>query len=134
MSTAIIMFSSGATGIPKGIVHTYRNMASLVSYYSERAKPNVRFMFINPMVNSGGTSIAISATVGHSCILTTSDFSEDNLLDAIHEFKVRFYRVSSNLRRTMIVSIATDNQHVSNPDRLALSPSEPARFRCEQRF
>ena len=46
-----------------------------------------KYLFINLMINSGGMTIALLSTVGHSQAFTMSNLNDENLLKAIDTVK-----------------------------------------------
>jgi len=86
-SLAWLMYSSGTTGIPKGIVHTHRTMTAYIHNHSKKPTPGVKILFINYMINSGGNLIILSSTASHRHTFVLSDFHDEDLLKAIDEVK-----------------------------------------------
>jgi len=82
-----LMYSSGTTGVSKGIVHTQATILRLLGQDHVRFYANRRVVFINYMINAGGMLWAVLFTTGHGQITCMSDFSDEKLLPAIHQVR-----------------------------------------------
>ncbi|XP_046656300.1 4-coumarate--CoA ligase 1-like [Daphnia pulicaria] len=87
-SMAWLAYTSGTTGLAKCVVMPHKTVVGSLS----RFKPSdnqvgTKFLFVNPMNNTYGLSLLLGMTLGCRDIYCLSDFSEDNLLSAIQQFK-----------------------------------------------
>ena len=115
-SMAWLTHSSGTTGIPKTIVHPYKNISKLVTFYRwvteyfniyfifrlkfmskvlviffsyrNRFCPQRKFLFMNNMFYPSGIFMCVATAVSHTQSYTLSNYSEESFLAAIDEVKV----------------------------------------------
>jgi len=80
---AWLMFSSGTTGEPKGIVQTHRTLILLLETRKLMPTPGLTALFINYIINSGGVSICLLFSLAHINMVTISNYDDFNLLETI---------------------------------------------------
>lgn len=82
--TAVIMYTSGSTGLPKGVVISHANLVSAVSAMSSRINPKIRendiYVGYLPLAHvlelvAENCVLAYGASIGYSSPLTLSDQS-----------------------------------------------------------
>lgn len=57
-----------------------------------------KFLFINPMVNSGGMTMTAMFSVAHAELYVVSKWSDEALLEAIDSVKVIRYSIFNNMK------------------------------------
>lgn len=144
-SMAWLTYSSGTTGIPKTIVHPYKNISKLVTfyrcvignfnilyisiencgfkvlaifYYRNKFCPQRKFLFMNNMFYMSGIFMCVTTAVSHTQSYTLSNYSEESFLAAIDEVKVSLCCPISDLNLVEHEFYSIPN----SPIKLAVSP------------
>ena len=80
-----IIYSSGTTGIPKGIVHTHysRHEAALGLMAALRVRPDSNGLISTPLCSNGSWSVFLSCFASGAPVTILRDFSVEGLLAAI---------------------------------------------------
>lgn len=90
---AVIPYSSGTTGVPKGVMLTHRNlvanMLQLVASYDGRITEKDVTLGLLPMFHAYGLIVVtlVGAYIGTTCVVMTQ-FVFEKLLQAIQEYKI----------------------------------------------
>lgn len=82
---AVMVFSSGSTGQPKGICHSYRTLNALIDH-SCLLYPSGIDLFSVPMAGLGGLQMLLSALVLRKTTRILVSSRPDQIVDAIHSY------------------------------------------------
>lgn len=84
-SEAVMIFSSGSTGQPKGICHSYQTLNALIDH-SCILYPSGIDLFSIPMAGLGGLQMLLTALVLGKPTRILASSSVDQIVDAIHSY------------------------------------------------
>jgi len=88
-STALIMFTSGTTGKPKTVVHSFETLTSSlkISLGFLDYQNNERWLASLPFYHIGGFQIFIRAFLTGSSVILPDEIKNESLLNAMYEFR-----------------------------------------------
>ncbi len=106
----LILFSSGATGEPKAIVH------DLVSFMEKFKKQRHRLRTLNFLLfdHVAGLNTLFYSLANAACVVTVQDRSPDAVLQAIEKYRVQLLPTSPTFINLMLLSEAHKNYDLSS--------------------
>lgn len=110
---AIVIFTSGATGKPKGIVHTFHSILSSIYNGNEilNHQPGDRWLASLPFYHIGGFQIICRALYYKAAVIIPQSLQTETILEAINEFKPSHASfVSTQLKRLLDNKIKPNNE------------------------
>ncbi|XP_065558584.1 uncharacterized protein LOC136026192 isoform X2 [Artemia franciscana] len=82
-----IPYTSGTTGVPKGVIFTHYNLVSGLMTLKRPASPHQRKLILTSMYHHGGLTMALTGCYSRQDFLFIGRFSEEALFKSIHEYK-----------------------------------------------
>lgn len=112
---AVILYTSGTTGLPKGVMLTHRNIISNLNQ-SMMTKNDARFTTLSvlPLSHTAGFCASLRhIRCGHSTVLLKK-FDLKTLLEAVETYKVKTMPAVPAMMHTMIHSEIADHYNLSS--------------------
>jgi o-succinylbenzoate---CoA ligase len=108
---AVVIFTSGSSGGPKGVVHTFHSLLGSIVNGNEifKHKPSDRWLASLPFYHIGGFQIICRALYYKAAVIIPQSLQTEEITEAINEFKPTHASfVSAQLKRLL------DNQTKPN--------------------
>lgn len=115
---ALILCSSGTTGLPKGVTLTHLNMKIRAihsrnpDYFVQETSQNI--LGLLPFFHSYGMSVGITAIGNHNTVICLSKFEEDAFLKAIQDYKINTLALAPPLALLLAKSEKVDKYNLSS--------------------
>lgn len=110
---AVVIFTSGATGEPKGVVHTFHSLSSSIVNGNEilNHQPGDRWLASLPFYHIGGFQIICRALYRKTAIILPNSLQTEAISEAITEFNPTHASfVSTQLKRLLDNKINPNNE------------------------
>src|SRR5699024_3661459 len=109
-----IMYTSGTTGLPKGVMHTYGNYwwSAVGSSLNLGLMKNDKWLAVLPMFHIGGLSIYIRSVIYGTTVHLQKKYTIESFQDAIFNKKITIASVVT----TMLQHIVNDLGDKKYPD------------------
>lgn len=123
--TAIIMYTSGTTGKPKGAMMTHNNMLFVTDGHNSslRWNPHYRFLSIAPLFHIGGLAPMFTNVVNGCTSVFLSEFNPVNAWKAVEEHKINFMMTVPLMLTFMLNVPDMDKMDLSSLDHIVCGGS-----------
>ncbi|MCO5787066.1 long-chain fatty acid--CoA ligase [Pseudomonas sp. G11-1] len=116
--TAVILFTSGTTGQPKGVMLTHRNLysnaAAAAALAEQSGEPAGVTLGVLPLAHIYGFTTANTLFLRGGTIVVLAKFSVAEACQAIQEHRVRRFSAVPAMIQALIADPATDNYDLSS--------------------
>jgi long-chain acyl-CoA synthetase len=135
--TAVLLYTSGTSGVPKGVCQTYRNLKSNMDAAIDLAqlKKDHHFLGVLPLFHSFGITAMLLAPVSlGSSTYYLPRFTPAGIIDAIREQKASITMMIASMYTAMLrVKKATMPARISRPSNTPLAVARRCPTRCTPR-
>ncbi|RJP68103.1 MAG: o-succinylbenzoate--CoA ligase [Ignavibacteriales bacterium] len=111
--TALIMYTSGSTGLPKGVLHSFNNFinSALSSHSAFSFTQDDKWLLSLPVYHIGGLMILIRTLLFGSTLIIPSSLKTEDLAHSIKNFRPTLASlVSTSLLRLMETNVKPEEQ------------------------